>query len=638
MKMKKYLMTGIAALALCAGFTSCSHDLDAPSQEEINQDAAQKILKTYEKAFKNYVGGEIAANQTWGFGVAGTRTRGTFSNGNEWAANDRTDCMYKVPPVLNADQIKIVRIYFQSVMDPEYEDPEWTDYFIQQVYKGGDNPGPNSTEKYKAADDQTDIIGSDHMDHLAAIDPEQTPEFVDHNKNFNHGDCGVYTNVLNYKGTLTTVEETYPVNSGDEYRHPDKINLMTNSTTKSFGYYNSNSSIRRTEYTGLVSWETIKDWADKNGHAGEADCLDDGWNRSFMGFDFEMLIDKDVYAVVRDENRTAENNYQGDIIGYDYFYVMLPNGNEEVWNGTELVDASTVGVIGEVYGNKVLYPYFPGTTEKVARLSDNSNQYAGTPDTHTWTDADWEYYDGDNTKHLSIVNMTNALRANKLPRNDKSWITIGGTADHYYSDWIVTLTEAKKYGDTPTPTKWTIRVMAEDLSASDDTDFDFNDVVLDFECEEKTSTLKVTLQAAGGTLPLRINENDNWEVHKLFGLDVTNIMINTKWSGSNGIEIAEKPTFNISLSGAINTEEAFLAAVKAVKLEVWKKYEGTEQWVLMDAEQGKPAAKFAVPTNVLWMNERVSIKTKYGKFCEWATTAPEVKWWDPDKADDQNEE
>ena len=61
------------------------------------------------------------------------------------------------------------------------------------------------------------------------------------------------------------------------------------------------------------------------------------------------------------------------------------------------------------------------------------------------------------------------------------------------------------------------------------------------------------------------------------------------------------------------------------------------KWVEMEAEQGKPAAKFAVPTTVGWMDERYDIKRKYGKFCEWATTAPEIKWWRSDLADDQDE-
>ena len=60
--MKKYLMTGIAALALCVGFTSCSHDLEELTQEEIDALNAKKIVDNYNKAFVS-VFGEPAANQ-----------------------------------------------------------------------------------------------------------------------------------------------------------------------------------------------------------------------------------------------------------------------------------------------------------------------------------------------------------------------------------------------------------------------------------------------------------------------------------------------------------------------------------------------------------------------------------------------
>ena len=70
--MKKYLMTGIAALAMCAGFTSCSHDLEAPSQEEINEVNAQKITNSYNQAFIATFG-HPAANQDWGFSSSSTR-------------------------------------------------------------------------------------------------------------------------------------------------------------------------------------------------------------------------------------------------------------------------------------------------------------------------------------------------------------------------------------------------------------------------------------------------------------------------------------------------------------------------------------------------------------------------------------
>ena len=65
--MKKYLMTGIAALALCVGFTSCSHDMTPMSQEEINAAKAQQIVDKYNSAFIAKFG-QPAANQDWGFG------------------------------------------------------------------------------------------------------------------------------------------------------------------------------------------------------------------------------------------------------------------------------------------------------------------------------------------------------------------------------------------------------------------------------------------------------------------------------------------------------------------------------------------------------------------------------------------
>ena len=65
--MKKYLMTGIAALTMCAGFTSCSHDLSLPTQQDINELVAQKVTDNYNRAFIDKFG-QPAENQDWGFG------------------------------------------------------------------------------------------------------------------------------------------------------------------------------------------------------------------------------------------------------------------------------------------------------------------------------------------------------------------------------------------------------------------------------------------------------------------------------------------------------------------------------------------------------------------------------------------
>lgn len=72
--MKKYLMTGVAALAICAAFTSCSKSgEELYDAGKITQNEAAQIEENYNKAFIATFG-QPAANQDWGFGRAvGTR-------------------------------------------------------------------------------------------------------------------------------------------------------------------------------------------------------------------------------------------------------------------------------------------------------------------------------------------------------------------------------------------------------------------------------------------------------------------------------------------------------------------------------------------------------------------------------------
>ena len=61
--MKKYLMIGVAALALA----SCSKN------DDVYDETRNKVVDTYNAAFLRYVGGSIDSNHTWGFGST-TRT------------------------------------------------------------------------------------------------------------------------------------------------------------------------------------------------------------------------------------------------------------------------------------------------------------------------------------------------------------------------------------------------------------------------------------------------------------------------------------------------------------------------------------------------------------------------------------
>ena len=607
--MKKYLMIGFAAVA----FASCSnHDIETMSQEQI-------IKAQYEANFVAQFG-QPASNQDWGFGGTRAFTRGVFANGNEWAANDRDACKYRVPPRLTEDQQKVVIKYFQTVKNPRYEDPQWTNYFIQQVYKGGTTPGSNSPEEYTAANGTTQIVGSDHMDHLAAIDRTQTPEFVDHNNNFNNGDCGNgYPNVLDFKGTLTTIEETYPVNDAT-HRHSDKINLMLNSTTKSFGYYNSTGSVRRTEYTGLVSFQTII-----NALGAEANCLNDGWNRSFMGFDFEMMIGDDLYQT--DASSADGKRYVklSDIPG---------NAPQYIWDGERVIKWYDV----EYDSNWTpIYTFAEGYDEyiringqKIPYLSTNTSMYAGSRlDAQTVltdiTQSNQKIYkdyneDIKNVECLNLPLFQAAFEAGYYPTKDSNtdWVKVGGTADGYYSDWIVTLTEAKKY-DVPSIT-YQGRIMAEDLSAQYDptgktSDWDFNDVVFDWAIKDGKAYIK--LLAAGGTLPIRIGGTRNDNSSEPAGSVEIHDNVNGLGGYMKNCGVGnEVPAKELVLEDHIYTD------AQSILITVYK----GGSWVEIEANQGEPAAKFNCPVNTDWCDEYVNINRVYENFSAWVAN-PGVNPW-----------
>ena len=283
--MKKYLMTGIAALALGGIITSCSHDMNQYSGGNVTEN----IKKTYENAFIETFG-PVANTQTWGFGsatVAGTRggTRsnpgetypqtetGVNANANEWADPNKEFGGWVVPDPLTEGQKLRAQKYFQANPNLSYEDPHFRHFFVQQVYKGATDPGANSTEVVKAADGST--YTSDNMNHLTVGFNEQ------HINNFNAGTCST-SKVLSNDG-----------NVNDGPYHSDEIMLMVNiDDTECFGYHDSGSSNQTSanpnhnDKMALVSAATIDAWAASNGNPGEA--VVDKWNRSFMGFDLAI--------------------------------------------------------------------------------------------------------------------------------------------------------------------------------------------------------------------------------------------------------------------------------------------------------------------------------------------------------------
>ena len=157
------------------------------------------------------------------------------------------------------------------------------------------------------------------------------------------------------------------------------------------------------------------------------------------------------------------------------------------------------------------------------------------------------------------------------------------------------------------------RIIGEDLTVGTDynADFDFNDVVLDVKITDKGADC--ILQAAGGQLPIRINGQDDLEIHQKFGVDLKT-MVNTN-ADKIGQPSATKDPVEFSITGKFSSADD-------VKIEV-KKDDG---WHELYAKKGETACKILVNTNFEWPDERQSLKAKYPKFVEWVHD-PTVIWY-----------
>ena len=736
--MKKYLMTGIAALAMCAGFTSCSHDLSMPTQEDINQYVAQKVTDNYNRAFVDHFG-EPSEDQDWGFGSAssaraltrantgdsypatheytdanGNVIAGANMNSNEWADPNKGFGGWVVPDPLTEGQKLRVQKYFQANPNLSYEDPHYRHFFVQQVYTGGSSaPQTGNKESTKAANGST--YNATNMNQLTV------GEANSHINNFNAGT----------RSTSNVLDNGKTVNNGTY--HSDQITLMVNVyDTSCFGYHDTGGSnvkgkINHNDKMALVSAAIIDAWAARNGNPGEA--VVDKWNRSFMGFDHELLPESDIvmdsyaqlnavpnlnnipYAWDGEKvmkigqapaavaagtevdltgyfancyNGSVTNNANGIVFtsngwgglqawsfgdankwaNYTKFVIEFKEatqvaseiqlgaaGNHNIAAGTTKYELDLTDITAEVSSgtlvvsnpgtiniskiylitgaqqdNTVYYnpTYLLGDAEadKISFYSANTNMYGGIIRDLSENEMKTTQ-DGKTCLDLTLFKQLVADGYHPVSTDLKKWVKWQAACDGYYSDWIVTLTEAKRYEEEEED--FDVRIIAEDLTPGEDLDWDFNDVVFDVTYTSDTEAT-CTIQCAGGVLPLRVATKGNpgdgdWiEVHEKYGKERKANgkydMINT---GGASITINDKPTFTVT--GISKGERG-----KDIKIMVDKGTVNEPNWIEITATKGQPAAKIAVNKGYKIVTERTDIRTVYTKFSEWVSD-PKIIWY-----------
>ena len=172
-------MTGMAALAICAAFTSCSKGEDV---YDPNRNPEVDNLKlSYEQAFVK-VFAQPSKAQDWGFGSGKASTRASINvEGNLEK--------YENAPTLGDKEEDDVVAYVQSLtVKPNTNPIELQNYFVTQVHCG--------TETYSNNDGVAGIKGSAHMDNLhIAMQEDATVNEAgalvgdwEHINNFNRGD------------------------------------------------------------------------------------------------------------------------------------------------------------------------------------------------------------------------------------------------------------------------------------------------------------------------------------------------------------------------------------------------------------------------------------------------------------------
>ena len=684
--MKKYLMTGIAALAISGMFTSCSHDMSLYSGSQ-----SEQVVKKYEQAFVDAYG-EPAENQTWGFGektttVAGTRgmTR-TIQPSYEFPDDaDESKFLEDVPEDVNSYSAECVANNQTNGYGAgtSYVDPSWTDQVnIWGAYDGsktsggtlyikGENDFTNrkfyvaqNTEIYLVKDavlklsstNASDLQGgcNFYLADGAKIITDDAELVLNNGLHiYNHGTIeanklhvnmnSVLYNVGTVKvATKISVENTLSVivndgeitaadlNTAGSGKFENNGTVTISGTT--FVNSNSNTWVNNGQYhTGNFLYNAASDEVINNCKL----IVDENFNINLGDNPGNGNFKMDAGASVVTKNFNGGGNWSGTYAdtwstaqgGPFYIYMGANSVFKVTETATMNASKADYGIYGPADGGYAVFQ-----AKKIVMGKENQG-FEVTYGNNLYVSAESHFAQGNDGQA------------------DHPFIDLKGNAKIYapgFEDGLpaVTITETTCNpgfigaggGETVKTVKETVRIIAEDLTASQHSDFDFNDVVFDVTWTYKTTDggvtktdeeVVLTLLAAGGELAINIGEGtDIFELHEKFA----SLKVNTDYNsnitsrtmmntGTNHHEY-EYPTVKLTkdLSWRGSNIKDIAASIKIVV------YKSGEPFVL-NADRGKAPSKILVSDKFDWCNERQDINKKY-YFEEWVHNDNADSEWD----------
>ena len=580
---KTYLLNGFVAMAMGLAAVGCSHDADYSNAGRKNQAVAD-----YNKAFVK-VFGEPAEDQDWGFGTSGTRAAATWDGSHTCAVSDwNTVLKFTVP----SNAVDLTKGSFTEA------DKKATAFVIPATHRGDLNFNafniPAGAKIYNLGK-TTSFTGANY-DGLVTFYNGNDAEF-----RFIHATATRHTFVN--IGTLTLVD----------YAHVGEV-------------YNGGTLMLEGAEKEEYVWNPDKNANDifvvkKADVPNEMKIYSNGTGGIMADCDVDLKSVCDIHGTLNvTGNLKIQNGTSKYICGIKatgtvenvdgLFYTSYINADKFTVDGNETYLLSG----GHIKANTV-HVYNSGCSIKAAA---GSTALIEAKDFIFANDNDFERTVSDNvyfqiSGSIDMTGVTNgSVKEKKKFDNADAYIAANGNPNNKLNAGDATGSPA--CGNTwtvgnPDPNwKFLCRVFAEDLSAQDDSDFDFNDVVFDVYHHKTEKKTKIQLLAAGGTLPLLVA---GYDVKEQFGVSTSTIVNTGEDIGVvNGLEAD-----SIVLDSIVQPDKIVIAVSKGGPM------------FQLEAHKGEPASKFAVPKQIDWSPEYHDIRKKYPKFEDWVGD-PSVKWYE----------
>ena len=631
--------------------SSCSHEDYFYSEEKAEQTINDKYAAAFEKAF-----GKVGPNVDWGFSSKNSSTRAFTRSGvafnttitfpddcnasnflkavpegakklsadgggaGSWYIDASTT---KVRTWAGASKVYVTGTVDLSAGDTDAADPRFQVSTTSEIYLL-----EGATLKIGKASAENFIGAAIYIAEGATLETDYPLLLNSGIDVYNHGtinvknDLQVNTNSILYNSG--TVKATGTVSAESNSSNGDQSSIVNNGTIECVDVVvNAGAVLNILEWTvsGTTRINSNNSGWINNGQWTTRDYAYIGGSENVINNcylwvtnDFEMNISsvKGSFKINSDGGVLAQNFYGGrdsstGAISGPFKIEMAENAvfvvenNAQFESGRSEIDNDkyAYGIFGPLTGGYAVFQ-----AKNIVRVASIANTWgAVTYRGHLYVSAETHFAQGNDgmDAHKFIIEQDGFTIANNIYakgfKSGKPSINIPTTP----------CSPGFQGGDP------LYRVIAEDLSASESGDFDFNDVVFDVvKAEGGKTTLK--LICAGGVLPLRVM---GVEVHGLFGESTPNEKGEYKmYNTGAGPNVGEK-TFEII--GEFKTPEEIIN----ITIEVEK----DKKWLPLTATRGKAACKILVDDSFVPVSERSNISNQYGLFTNYVRGEFQDNFW-----------